>query len=254
MYVRLAFAVSAHLDPDILIIDEVLAVGDIEFQEKCLGKMKDVAGQGRTVLFVSHNMASMKALCKSGMVMQNGAVIFQGSISDSISCYLSGLNTGANNGTIEDVHRTINTGIVYFKEVQIENPEFVNGNSIFFNHNIVIKGKIEFLSDLENVLFDARIVSADGIEILNTMNIYDGGFVNIRKGIVSIHLEMENKLQPGKYFINLGVHLSDGITLDYLEHVFEINVLNVAKDNQKGLIYDFKLGYYRPNTKWHITQ
>jgi lipopolysaccharide transport system ATP-binding protein len=254
MYVRLAFAVAAHLDPDILVIDEVLAVGDIEFQDKCLGKMKDVAGQGRTVLFVSHNMASIKALCKRGIVMQRGTITFDGNISDSISNYLSGLNTGANNGSIETVHRTINTGSVFFKSVNPENEEFVNGNSIYFNNNIKIRCSVEFLKGHENVLFDARVISADGIEILHSMNIYDGNFINIKKGMVDVHLEIENKLQPGKYFINLGAHLSDGSTLDYLEHILEINVLNVGKDNQKGLIYDFKLGYYRPNTSWQIKQ
>lgn len=254
MYVRLAFAVAAHLDPDILVIDEVLAVGDIEFQEKCLGKMKDVAGQGRTVLFVSHNMASMKALCKRGIVMQKGNITFDGSMSDGISNYLAGLNTGSNNGIIEATHRTINTGKVYFRQVTLENLEFLNGNSIYFNHNISLNCQVEFLEDFENVLFDVRVNSADGIEILNSMNIYDGNFVNIKKGLVELNIEIENKLQPGKYFVNLGAHLSDGSTLDYLEHILEINVLNVGKDNQKGLVYDFKLGYYRPNTLWKIKQ
>ncbi|MBA3679591.1 MAG: ABC transporter ATP-binding protein [Bacteroidetes bacterium] len=254
MYVRLAFAVAAHLDPDILVIDEVLAVGDIEFQEKCLGKMKDVAGEGRTVLFVSHNMASIKSLCKRGIVMQKGTVTFDGNISDSISNYLAGLNTGANNGTIETFHRTINTGKVFFKTVEVKNEEFLNGNSIYFNHNLKIACQVEFLTDFENVLFDARIISADGIEVLHTMNIYDGSFVNIQKGMISLNIELENKLQPGKYFVNLGAHLSDGLTLDYLEHILELNILNVGKDNEKGLIYDFKLGYYRPNTTWKITQ
>jgi hypothetical protein len=86
------------------------------------------------------------------------------------------------------------------------------------------------------------------------MNTYEGNFVNINQGSVIVNIEIENKLQPGKYFINLGTHLSDGTTLDYLEHILEINVLNVAKDNQKGLVYDFKLGYFRPNTKWNITK
>lgn len=77
MYVRLAFAVAAHLDPDILIVDEVLAVGDAAFQKKCLGKMKDVAGQGRTVLFVSHSMSAVRSLCTSAIVMSEGKVQLQ---------------------------------------------------------------------------------------------------------------------------------------------------------------------------------
>lgn len=90
MYVRLAFAVAAHLEPEILIVDEVLAVGDAEFQKKCLGKMKDVSQQGRTILFVSHNMAAIKSLCNKGLHLENGQVKYNGKISETISSYLGG--------------------------------------------------------------------------------------------------------------------------------------------------------------------
>ena len=88
MYVRLAFAVAAHLEPEILIVDEVLAVGDAEFQKKCLGKMKDVAGHGRTVLFVSHNMGAVVALCGRGLLLTKGCVSYSGLIENCIQNYL----------------------------------------------------------------------------------------------------------------------------------------------------------------------
>jgi homopolymeric O-antigen transport system ATP-binding protein len=87
MYVRLAFAVAAHLEPEILVIDEVLAVGDMSFQKKCLGKMKEVATQGRTVLFVSHNMGAVARLCQSGMLLSEGRLIFKGDITETINRY-----------------------------------------------------------------------------------------------------------------------------------------------------------------------
>ena len=90
MYVRLAFAVAAHLEPEILIVDEVLAVGDASFQKKCLGKMGNVAKEGRTVLFVSHNMAAVQNLCTRGMVLSDGQVTFRGSAIDASEHYLSG--------------------------------------------------------------------------------------------------------------------------------------------------------------------
>lgn len=89
MYVRLAFAVAAHLEPEILIVDEVLAVGDAEFQKKCLGKMKDVAKGGRTVLFVSHQLSTLRQLCKRGVLLQCGQVAFQGCIGSALDAYLS---------------------------------------------------------------------------------------------------------------------------------------------------------------------
>ena len=89
MYVRLAFAVAAHLDPEILVVDEVLAVGDAAFQKKCLGKMGAVAKEGRTVLFVSHNMGAVRNLCQKGIVLRNGREAFQGTASDAVDFYLS---------------------------------------------------------------------------------------------------------------------------------------------------------------------
>ena len=89
MYVRLAFAVAAHLEPEILVVDEVLAVGDIEFQKKCLGKMSDVAGGGRTVLFVSHNMAAVQRLCDRSIVLSKGSMIFDGPTNKAIDIYLA---------------------------------------------------------------------------------------------------------------------------------------------------------------------
>lgn len=88
MYVRLAFAVAAHLEPEILVVDEVLAVGDVEFQKKCLGKMQDVAGHGRTVLFVSHNMGAVAALCGSALLLQKGRLIAQGTTDSIVGEYL----------------------------------------------------------------------------------------------------------------------------------------------------------------------
>ena len=88
MYVRLAFAVAAHLSSDILIVDEVLAVGDAEFQKKCLGKMQDVSqGQGRTVLFVSHNMAAVRQLCTSAIYLKSGRIVKQGNTEEVLDLY-----------------------------------------------------------------------------------------------------------------------------------------------------------------------
>ena len=103
MYVRLAFAVAAHLEPEILIVDEVLAVGDAEFQRKCLGKMSEVAHGGRTVLFVSHNMASLLALCNRGVLLDKGRKQSEGPIGEAIDHYLSRGATGSMGFTTQHV-------------------------------------------------------------------------------------------------------------------------------------------------------
>ncbi len=101
MYVRLAFAVAAHLEPEILIVDEVLAVGDAQFQKKCLGKMGEVSKNGRTVLFVSHNMAAVDRLCNRGILLHNGNIVKSGGSNEVITSYLVFLKKGTNKGTIK---------------------------------------------------------------------------------------------------------------------------------------------------------
>jgi lipopolysaccharide transport system ATP-binding protein len=104
MYVRLAFAVAAHLESEILIVDEVLAVGDAEFQKKCLGKMGDVSkGEGRTILFVSHNMDSVRTLCNKGMVLNNGSILFNGEVDDAITNYLRNAKNDELKTSISDI-------------------------------------------------------------------------------------------------------------------------------------------------------
>lgn len=95
MYVRLAFAVAAHMDPEILVVDEVLAVGDVAFQNKCLGAMGDLSRGGRTILFVSHNMAAVKSLCSRAMLLESGAMAGQGSTDEIVKLYLSAAGSGA---------------------------------------------------------------------------------------------------------------------------------------------------------------
>lgn len=105
MYVRLAFAVAAHLEPEIVIVDEVLAVGDVAFQRKCFSKMEDVARQGRTVLFVSHNMMTVQTLCKRGILIGNGAVSVDGNVTEAVSTYLRTLEQNAGENIAERTDR-----------------------------------------------------------------------------------------------------------------------------------------------------
>jgi len=105
MYLRLAFAVAAHLEPEILLVDEVLAVGDAAFQKKCIGKMEEVTGAGRTVLFVSHNMAAVQALCSRGIFLHNGSVFADATASEAISTYLRTLELAVSQDLLERTDR-----------------------------------------------------------------------------------------------------------------------------------------------------
>lgn len=116
MYVRLAFAVAANLDPEILIIDEVLAVGDAEFQKKCLGKMSEVARSGRTVLFVSHNLHAVTSLCTSAIVLERGQCIHQGGADDAVSFYLK---RGAGSGSFRYERTVASSSTPHIKNLEV---------------------------------------------------------------------------------------------------------------------------------------
>lgn len=126
MIVRLGFAVAAHLESEILVVDEVLAVGDQEFQNKCIGKMKDVSTSGRTILFVSHNMQSVQNLCQNGLLMEQGTSTFYGPVNETISRYLkSGEDINQVSVNLLDISDRRGTGQIKFKKVEL----FVNNES-----------------------------------------------------------------------------------------------------------------------------
>ncbi len=133
MYVRLAFSVAAHLNPDILIVDEVLAVGDQAFQQKCLGKLKDTAQTGRTVLFVSHNMTAVKSLCSRIIYLKDGEIAYDGSPEEAISKYLAVDKSDDATWVDENNKHT------YLKRVGIESSNASPGNTYQYSESVVVR-------------------------------------------------------------------------------------------------------------------
>ena len=122
MYLRLAFAVAAHLEPEVLIVDEVLSVGDLAFQEKCLGRMERVAGEGRTVLFVSHNLTAVQKLCERSMLLSRGHKIVEGPTNEVIQEYVAGVRSDAATPLVERADRE-GTGRFRFQSIAFEGPD-----------------------------------------------------------------------------------------------------------------------------------
>ncbi len=202
MKVRLAFAVAAHLEPEILIIDEVLAVGDAEFQKKCLGKMEEVAGQGRTVLFVSHNMAAVKSLCSTGIYLNDGKVAFQGGIGPCVDQYLQKDSNSVKNAF--NVEGRQGNG-----KIKVANLFLLDGNdhlvSTVFS-GMKLKIKIEF--DAEHIspslIFRLQFVSSSG-QILFVCNNYHSStsfYPIATSGIATCVIE-KLPLNEGVYSINV---------------------------------------------------
>jgi len=171
MYVRLAFAVAAHLEPEILVVDEVLAVGDVGFQKKCLGKMKDVAGEGRTVLFVSHNMEAIMRLCPNTLLLENGLIQYLGSVKKAISLYLQsdlGMTSMRKWG---DINKAPGNDIVRLLEVKVHTQ---NGK-VLENFDITMPVQITMIYEVlkDDYVFThiCTLYNEQGINILNSHDV-----------------------------------------------------------------------------------
>ena len=254
MYVRLAFAVAAHLEPEILIVDEVLAVGDVEFQKKCVGKMQDVSrNSGRTVLFVSHNMAAVKNLCNRLMVLKHGQVNFIGDVQTGIERYLSREAELGSKGEIPEDLSVINTGQAKFRKIKLEDDEQRMMEECYYNSPMRFSGELDVKKELKDVIMEIRIKTKDDLTIAYTNNDYNSsGMLTFSPGIQEFSLEMENHLQPGMYTVTLGIHHSDGRTIDLVENVYDFQVLNVGKGGAVGLKYPWPQGYTRAHSNWNF--
>jgi len=172
MMVRLGFAVAAHLEPEILVVDEVLAVGDADFQKKCLGKMKDVSNQGRTVIFVSHNMTSIRNLCSKGVLIKNGKIDFIGDVDKTISNYLKddNLNEKDIKTSIDSSLSTYSTGDAKFKNAFISNDfkSQIPLNILHYQEPFFIHTNLSIAKKLNNVCVSYKIVNEYGEVITNS--------------------------------------------------------------------------------------
>lgn len=210
MYVRLAFAVAAHLEPEILVVDEVLAVGDTEFQKKCMGKMQEVAGQGRTVLFVSHSMAAISSLCPRVIVMENGSPKFDGATDAGLDCYLRESTT---NSKAEFTPTKLND------EFWIINMRLVNQSSeITSNYRTSDPVSFHFQCDSRTVprglVLSLRITSAKGVIILTA----ETPIKNETISPFSIIYRLPGMfLAPGQYSCNVALHVPNVRIYDLYE-------------------------------------
>lgn len=224
MYVRLAFAVAAHLEPEILIVDEVLAVGDAAFQKKCLGKMGDVAKQGRTVLFVSHNIGSIRSLCEKGIWLDTGKIHLNGDILPVTSSYIDSLtNLGSNGNDLSAIKRNWNLG----ERVRLSGVEFNAGFPVCHGEPLQIRFEFETFKPICDVAIGIGFNSLEGVRILSLDSDLDNIGQDLPGGI-SGTLEMdlaELYLQPGRYLVDIGIRSRTGKLLDGLVGCAQIEIV-----------------------------
>lgn len=247
MTVRLAFAVAAHLDPEILVVDEVLAVGDAEFQKKAIGKMQDISREaGKTVLFVSHNMAAVQNLCTRGVVMRNGTIFFQGDIEESIQVYLK---DNANIESLANFENRIGSGVIKVIESSIygESKNLKPQIGKPFHIELTIENPQGI--DSSQILFDLKIDDRMGQRIAWMSNYLFNK--ETKSNISKVLFKMDKlNLNQGGYYISTDVYV-DRKRADWLQSAIYFEVIdgdyyNAGRDvpvAESRILFDFDVNF-----------
>lgn len=253
MTVRLAFAVVAFLEPEILVVDEVLAVGDVEFQKKAIGKMQDISkGQGRTVLFVSHNMAAVKSLCTKSLVLEHGKVVFAGDIDEGVAQYLN-INNDSNSVKKYTIEDAPSSEIVRLLETEVLNDKLENKFDFFITERLGVRIKFEILNCTDDLVLGINLYNIEECHILSSHQ--KNQKINYKPGIYeTIVWFPENFLSEGSHFCGIVAMSYKGI---YRVHFHDVNKFsfNIIDDftgiSARGSDYKGKFpGVVRPILDW----
>ncbi|WP_448702958.1 ABC transporter ATP-binding protein [Mucilaginibacter sp. AW1-3] len=228
MYVRLAFAVAAHLESEILIVDEVLAVGDAEFQKKCLGKMSDVSkGEGRTVLFVSHSMASIKALCNRAILLDKGTIKHDGDIARAIDLYLDNDNTP----DLTEIEFPREDLEVYVSKIYLNNEKGALLNSFSNEDKIFVHVEVEVQQFIEQVEFSVCLTNSNHVNVIfsSLSDSTNKVPVSLNPGKYNLKMEVkDNLLVPGAYSLSLYTHFRNIKSIKAYEQVLKFHISEVG--------------------------
>jgi len=255
MYVRLAFAVAAHLEPEILVVDEVLAVGDAEFQKKCLGKMGDVAHDGRTVLFVSHNMTAVNALCKRGVVLEQGNIGFQGPAKDAISNYarkqhsvvMADLDTSSHSSRLTKY-------VPIIRRITLASVDNSPRNTFALGEPIVFKVVLESEQALSHVIVGLHVYNFMGQRVV-TFHTRDqlAGTLNVNGKVILSCLWNECYLMPGQYTLVVGLASVSGQE-DRIDPALSFTVIEFDYYGTGRIPPSRTDGYFLPRCQWEIVE
>ena len=246
MYVRLAFAVAAHLESEILIVDEVLAVGDAEFQKKCLGKMGDVSkGEGRTVLFVSHNMAAVKTLCNNGIVLENGMVKYIGDVNKSILEYNSHKKTTKHSAVFSEISDYSNE-IFKLKKITLTDINKQELETIDENTEIFFETECRILDNKNRYHFSFVFKNSENLVVFTTHNSSNPLKFGDNKVIFKIP---KNFLNIDNYSISLYIIQNKQTCILYEEDFLSFNILEAGKE--LGGWMGREPGFIKTNFEWY---
>jgi lipopolysaccharide transport system ATP-binding protein len=248
MYVRLAFAVAAHLESEILIIDEVLAVGDVDFQKKCLGKMGDISkGEGRTVLFVSHNMAAVKTLCQKGIVLEHGRKVFEGNSTGAVSYYLKGDSETQNKKTFG---KDYDTPIFTLHEIYLNNISKLTDDPLSEDKEIELTTSVTINTPNTNKYYITYHLYNELGEALFSFSHGTEDFA-LKNGINTLVCTFPKYFfQSGTFMLSLFI-VQDKKTPVFIEKDI-ITFTVVDGEREMGIYLGREPGFIRPSFNWKL--
>lgn len=255
MQVRLAFAVAAHLEPEILIVDEVLAVGDVGFQQKCIGKMEDVASGGRTVLFVSHNMAAVESLCTRAVRLDHGSVTMDSSVRDVVDSYLHESSEVQCGGNLRDLERPTGMSVPLMTRLSVLDEAGQQISAVPLGGSLRLDVEVDAGRIDEEVSLSIGVVSPRGDVLFRCNSARQcGKFVSIDGPAVLSCLIKDVRLVPGKYGLRIALQTRSG-ALDKIESglgfvVDPRDIYGTARLPPVSANY----GYFVPNAVWTVRQ
>lgn len=244
MYVRLAFAVAAHLEPEILVVDEVLAVGDAEFQKKCLGKMKSVSGEGRTVLFVSHSMDAVNALCSKVMMLEHGQKVYEGDTREGVAYYLkSGVEDNFGSVTYNSFENSaVRSGSKSYLRILSLKSKNAAGDvtaQIVQNEAGYLQIQVECIKEIEAPELGFAIKNTGGAQLVFMASDWYQPLRKIKPGVYTYEFYIKNfSLLPGEYVLDAWARPQMNLPSDdYIESALNLRI--VQSPVNKDINYSF---------------
>lgn len=253
MKVRLAFAVAAHLEPEILIVDEVLAVGDAEFQRKCLGKMEDITGEGRTILFVSHNMSAVKNLCKKGILLKGGKITSTGPVEKVIDDYMTGYKDIIVEGVIPEgfPRNDYNKGYAHFTKILLKDNAGSITNYYSYHQEINAELTIEVKKEIKDGTFIILVGSSNDDKIsYSSTGDKKNAYVDLAPGIHQFNVKLKQNFLPGTYFITLVLMDNQGFPYDNVANVVDFHVGNMRESEEAYYRWGKVLASVNMDSEW----
>jgi len=253
MYLRLAFAIAAHLDPEILIVDEVLAVGDAEFQQRCLGKMSTVAKQGRTVLFVSHSMPAITSLCQSAILLSGGEIAFRGNVASAVNEYLLPLKINESEWVRSPSHAAAQGACLHVQQIRVSDSAGWARTRFAAGEDITVRINCQSTSMPPSLFCVVLVRTASGVPVLHVMRQIVTSTFSRPDGFELTCSILDCPLYPGEYVLSVWIGRN---AYQEIDHVVDALTFTMDQGQVSGVDFDlsWRHGLCHCNSEWTVEQ